>query len=203
RVGEGDALSIGVWSMALGLLVGGMALTLFGLIGVLYAPVIAVVTLAAGLWGLAELAQAHLARQDRVLFEPIGTLEINRRQREPGEPTGWLIAWVSALAGCVLLCSLVSALAPPTACDAMCYHLELPKRFLEQHTLVYLPDSDNCTYPLLVEMWYLWALALNDGTAAQLVHWGLGIVLSLATVLFAEPLLGRRSPWLAGLTMLL
>src|SRR5262249_15830771 len=37
----------------------------------------------------------------------------------------------------------------------------------------------------------------------QLVHWGLGILLSLATVLFAEPLVGRRWAWLAGLTMLL
>jgi hypothetical protein len=202
-VGEEDALSIGVWSIALGLSVGGLALTLFGLIGVLYSPVIAVATLAAGLWGLAELAQSHLARQDRVLFEPVGEQQLAAFRPEPGAPGQWLTIRMAGLAGCVLFGSLISALAPPTACDAMCYHLELPKRFLELHALVYLPDSDNSTYPMLVEMWYLWALALDGGTAAQLVHWGLGLLLALATVLFAEPLVGRRWGWLAGLTMLM
>lgn len=202
-VGEEDALSVGVWSIALGLLMGGLTWTLLGLCGVLYAPVIAVATLAAGLWGLAELAQAHLARQDRVLFEPIGEQPMSARRCEPGEPGSWLKLCLSGLAGCVLIGSFISALAPPTACDAMCYHLELPKRYLEQHALVYLPDSDNSTYPMLVELWYLWALALDGGVAAQLVHWGLGLLLALATVLFAELLVGRRWGWLAGCTMLL
>src|SRR5258708_3718188 len=121
------------------------------------------------------MAQAHLARQDRVLFEPIGAQQFSPRTSEPVEPGRWLVVCLSGLASCVLFGSLLSALAPPTACDAMCYHLELPKRFLEQHALVYLPDSDNSTYPMLVEMWYLWALALDGGTAAQLVHWCLGI----------------------------
>ncbi|HEX2518673.1 MAG TPA: phospholipid carrier-dependent glycosyltransferase [Castellaniella sp.] len=99
--------------------------------------------------------------------------------------------------------ALVAALAPPTDGDALCYHLELPKQFLAQHAL-FCPDyNDHATFPLLVEMWYVWAMALDGPAAAQLVHWLLGILLSLAAVLLCETVVRRSWAWLAGALMLL
>ena len=38
--------------------------------------------------------------------------------------------------------------------------------FLADHAVRFLPDSDNSTFPLLAEMWYAWALALDGPVAA-------------------------------------
>ena len=37
-----------------------------------------------------------------------------------------------------------------------------------------------------------------SAVAAQLVHWGLGLLLAAASVLLARPALGNRAAWLAG-----
>ena len=105
-----------------------------------------------------------------------------------------------ARGGLVIAClaTLVSALAPPTAGDALCYHLELPKTFLAQHGLVYVPFSDNSTFPMLAEIWFLWGLALDGPVAAQLMHWLLGVLFILSTVVLATPLIGRPWAWLAA-----
>jgi 4-amino-4-deoxy-L-arabinose transferase-like glycosyltransferase len=52
-------------------------------------------------------------------------------------------------------------------------------------------------------MWYLWALALDGGVAAQLVHWALGVLLALAAVLLARRVVGRDGALLAGAIVLL
>jgi hypothetical protein len=96
----------------------------------------------------------------------------------------------------------VSALAPAVAGDALCYHLELPKQFLAAGRIEFLPLHENSTFPLLAEMWYLWALSLDTAVAAQLVHWGLGLLLAGASVLLARPVVGRRAAWLAGAVVL-
>jgi hypothetical protein len=98
---------------------------------------------------------------------------------------------------------LIGALAPATDGDALCYHLELPKLFLEHHSLFCPEYNDHATYPLLVEMWYLWAMTLDGPVAAQLVHWALGILLALGAVVLAEVVLGRSWAWLAGAVVLL
>jgi hypothetical protein len=52
-------------------------------------------------------------------------------------------------------------------------------------------------------MWYLWALALDSGVAAQLVHWELGLLCAVAGVLLATPVVGRPWGWVAGALVLL
>lgn len=118
-------------------------------------------------------------------------------------PPGWLAYAVFSLAAGGVLAALVLALAPPTAGDALCYHLELPKRFLQSHRLEYLPYDDACTYPLLVEMWFLWALVLDGEVAAQLVHWQWGLLFGWAAAYLARMALDRRWAWLAGALVLL
>jgi len=118
-------------------------------------------------------------------------------------PPDWLAYLVFSLAAGGVLAALAAALAPPTAGDALCYHLELPKRFLQSHRLDYLPYDDACTYPLLAEMWFLWALALDGEVAAQLVHWQWGLLFAWAAVQLAQMVVDRRWAWLAGAVVLL
>lgn len=189
-VGEDGALAVGVWSVAAGLVVGGLTLVALGMAGLLFKPLIGVLTLAAGFFGIGEISRAYLQReQRRRLGLPLPQPELETP--ELNGPPRWLSQGLLLLAAVAAIASLISAAAPPTAGDALCYHLELPKRYLLEGAIVHLPDHDNSTYPLLVEMWYLWALALEGGVAAQMVHWGLGVLLALATALLAQPLVGR------------
>ena len=188
-----------VWSIGLGLVCAALLWTALGMVGWLYRPVIAGVTWIAGCWAIVELAYAWLlagGNRPTVLTALIA-------EPSPDRPPKWIVAGLSILAGVALVASLLGALAPPTAGDALCYHLNLPKVFLTDHALVFLPDDENCTFPLLVEMLYLWGLALDGPVAAQLIHWGLGLLLACATILLAESIVGRGWSLLAGAVVLL
>lgn len=205
RVGEEELLSIGVWSLSLGLIVAGMLLAGLGLAGLLYAPLIGAMSAAASFWGLGELLNEYVHRWERRLL-PVVREPASLETPEPlpfAPPPRWLTICFAAMAGLACCGSLIGALAPPTDGDALCYHLELPKAFLAAHQFKFLPDSDNSTFPLLVEMWYLWALALDGGVTAQLVHWVLGLLLGLAAVVLATPVVGRAWAWVAGAVVLL
>lgn len=194
-VGQDDRLSIAVWSLALGLIAAGHGLATLGAIGLLHVPLIGLLTLAAAGCGLRELMRDHgsclpqsVAPEDDSAWAP---------------PSDWFYRVLLVAAGSACVGSLVGALAPPIAGDALCYHLELPKSFLAEHRLAFLPYHDNSTFPLLTEMLYLWGLALDGGVCAQLVHWAVGVLLMLATVLLAAPLLGRPWAWAAGTVVVL
>lgn len=211
RLDEDDPLAAGVWSVGLGLVVGGMTLVGLGLCGLLYVPLIGVLTTGAAFWGLGQLVQARVRRAAELderagrfepLLEPDEAAETADDRSEPGPPP-WVVRGVLWAAGLAAAGSLVAALAPPTAGDALCYHLELPKQFLIRHGLVFLPYHDNSTFPLLAEMWYLWGLALQGGVCAQLVHWGLGLLLALGSVVLATPIVGRPWAWVVGALVLL
>ncbi len=209
-VAEEDRLSEVVWSVSLGLVTAGLLILGLGLAGVLYAHVIGMLTMAACFGGLGGILCRQLRGAERKAF-PLdgGLLEGGRPAvEEPDEapwapPPRWLSRGMLLAAAVACLGSLIGALAPPTAGDALCYHLELPKTFLLEHRIGYLPYHDNATFPLLAEMWYLWGLALDGAVCAQLVHWGLGILLGLATVVLATGILGRGWAWIAGALVVL
>ena len=203
---EGDRLSVAVWSIALGLIAAGLLLAVMGLLGLLYVPLIVALTLVGCAWGFWEMLRSQLARETN---ESEFGMETAQPADDDALPSpGWepprLLFWCLALAVLAACAgSLMGALAPPTAGDALCYHLELPKAFLLEHKLAHLPYSDNSTFPLLAEMWYMWGLALDGGVCAQLVHWGLGLLLGCATVVLGGPIIGRRWALVAGAVVLL
>jgi hypothetical protein len=200
RLDQDDRLAHATWSLGLGMVAAGLALTMLGLAACLYREVIGVLTFCGGFWGLAEIIRDSLRHREA---SRAGGRAGIPSATEPAAPRRWLRDFVGALVAIALVGSLVSALAPPTAGDALCYHLELPKIFLARHALIDVPYSDNGTFPLLVEMWYLWGLALEGGVTAQLIHWGLGVLLALAAVVLATPILGRPWAWAVGAVVLL
>jgi hypothetical protein len=99
--------------------------------------------------------------------------------------------------------TMIGALAPPTAGDALCYHLEIPKRFVQQGAVSYLPLTDNSVMPFLMEMLYTLSLLLCGPELAQLVHWLVGILLALAAVELAVPFVSKGgSAWVGTIVLL-
>jgi len=113
-------------------------------------------------------------------------------------------AFYFALAGFgVLILALLQALLPPTAHDAMCYHLYIPKRFVAVQRIEYLPYLVNSLFPFLIEMHFTLALLFGQPALANIFHLFTGVGLFLGIAAF-----GRRlgSLWVglaAGLIFIL
>ena len=82
-------------------------------------------------------------------------------------PAGKLLAalmiWIGVLA-------VLIALAPPTAYDALMYHLLGPRQFLEQGSVFPSTSRWWINFPFLAEMGYAAPLALLSDSAARLLH---------------------------------
>jgi hypothetical protein len=93
--------------------------------------------------------------------------------------------------GIFVLFQLVIALAPPLKWDALAYHLELPRQYLQAGYLIYLPDNPYWGYPQINEMLYTFAIALHRSQTAAVVSWGFGLVFLLGMVGFTNSLYTR------------
>lgn len=200
RLTASDRLATFVWSASLGWILAGLLLAVLGFLHLLYVPVIGILTMMGAFWGVGDLCFARDSHDNR--SEDAASAE-PEESRPSSVPRVNVLLGVQLLAIVAALTTLVSALAPPTAGDALCYHLELPKAFLAQHSLAHLPHHDNSTFPLLTEMWYLWGLALDGPVAAQLVHWVMGMLLALSATLLAAPIVGRTWSTVVGAVVLL
>jgi hypothetical protein len=118
-----------------------------------------------------------------------------------GETNGSGLAWNIPL-GFVLIGTLLTALAPVTDGDALCYHLQVPKVFLANGSVGFDPDLHETVYPLLTEMLYVLALALRGPVACRLVQWLLGVGFALNVAALARPILGNRASWAATVALL-
>jgi hypothetical protein len=180
RIRTSDRLERLVWESSLGFLTVTTLLGWLGQLELLHRGAIVAATWIAAAAGCYRLWQ---------LFVETNSGQASARETA-NEPPSWLSYGLRLAAGLAIIAAYVSALAPPTAGDALTYHLELPKRFLQAGGLTFNPDDDNIVYPLVAEIGFLWALAFDDAAATALVHWGCGLLLIGATYVLARPHVG-------------
>ncbi len=106
----------------------------------------------------------------------------SRRQRPSSIPWLWLFI------GLIGLMALVRALLPPTGWDALVYHLQGPRLYLEAHRLIGVPENFYLNWPAQVEMLFTWGMLLKSDILAKLLHWSFWLL--IVALLYA---LGRRS----------
>ncbi len=83
--------------------------------------------------------------------------------------------------------TFLASLAPPTAQDALVYHLAVPSKYIEAGGIRYIPESFFAQFPANVEMLFTLALLLRGPSLAGGCHWLLG-----AAVVVAIAALARR-----------
>jgi len=98
--------------------------------------------------------------------------------------------------------TLLTALAPVTDGDALCYHLQVPKVFLTQRSAGFDPDLHETIYPLTTEMLYAVALACRGPVACRLVQWIFGLAFAANVTALARPVLGDRARWAGAVALL-
>lgn len=185
-----DRAAAVVWNTTLGLVFCGSLFATLGFLGALYGQVIICFTMVGVVAESIFLARRLLRRTD---CRSTPAAAMPRDSRQGIDLPNWTIIFLLVGASLAGGTSLLGALAPPIAGDALCYHLELPKRYLQEHALAHFPYSDNSTYPLLAEMWFLWGLALDGPIAAQLMHWSCGILLAGGAYVVGLSIIGRRA----------
>jgi hypothetical protein len=104
--------------------------------------------------------------------------------------------WAQAAIFLAILIAFWAALAPETEYDALWYHLELPRQWLQQGGPVDRIEDYVSLYPLTWELVFGVGLALGGDVAARLLHFAclplIAIILFEATKRF-----GAGSPWVA------
>jgi len=139
------------WGFAIGFGVLGWLLFFQGIAG-LYSPVALATLLAVGVAGL--------------VFIWGGDCKAAAEQAPPPyTPFDWMLVAALVLA---LLFDFFEGLAPPVDGDTLAYHFAMPKQFIEQGRLFFVPRAMDGAIPLLGQMTYIPVLALGGEKALTL-----------------------------------
>jgi hypothetical protein len=97
--------------------------------------------------------------------------------------------------GLIFLITLIQALAPPYAFDALSYHLEFPARILRDGGIRPY-DVMQFWFPGMPEGTYLWVMALGSDRAPQLIHlsW---MLIAVGLIWKWAQIWSDRAAWLA------
>jgi len=146
---------------ALAILIGIYSYTIFalGILGILYRETILIATMVFIVGAL--------------LFYKKNKYEIPRPKLNNKE-----IRPLFLLFAVMAIVNLVGALGPELSFDALWYHLTIPKIFLENHRIDFIPG--NLFYysvtPKIGDMLYVPALAFGNEILAKLIQWSFGIL---------------------------
>lgn len=119
-------------------------------------------------------------------------------------PTGDAFTrWLRRGAILLLALAIVMALAPPTAWDALMYHLAGGHIYLTAGRIVSVPDNFRLGFPQLVLMLYTWLMILAHPSTGALLHACFGGLLLMALHGAARRQGHPHAGWLAAVTLLL
>jgi len=149
-----------------------------GLLGILYKPIIILITtiyILTTLYYYRKQVKMNLLRCFET-FKEIQKSPVNSIKRN------LLLTILLSMLLSQGIVNLVGALGPELAFDALWYHLTIPKLYLENHSVFYVPGGllYYSLMPKLTEMLYVGALALNGETLAKLIHFSFGLLSSIA-----------------------
>ena len=179
-----DPLERWVFSLGLGFGVTAYAVLGLGLTGVLHPAVLAGV-----LAVLTYLVRHEVILAGRAATAFVGSLLALRREiRQRAGIISLLVPLVELLLAAVLLL----ALAPPTGYDALMYHLQGPKRFLELGRIAMLPDVQQANMPLTVDLLYLVGLAFASDEMPNVLHLTLALLVAVAIYGFGRQFVDER-----------
>ena len=126
-----------------------------------------------------------------------GDLTLARGGDRPDRITVVLLAALCAS----LFIDLLEAFAPAGDVDTMAYHFALPKQFLQQHRIFFVPLAVEGAVPLLMHMTYALALALGGEQAVQL--WLLITQIGLLATLYGVARRWLDRDWSLALVLVL
>jgi hypothetical protein len=117
-------------------------------------------------------------------------------------PSGRLDFTIVTGIAIIIFATLLIGLAPPLKFDTLVYHLTLPRIYLQEGNISYLPQLFYWGMPQVTEMLYTWALALAGEDAAIIFGWLIGLITLLGVFGYVRQLVGARAAWVAIASLL-
>lgn len=112
------------------------------------------------------------------------------------------IGLIAAFTLVILAANLVIALAPPTSFDGLTYHLTLPKYYLFEGRINYVPELMYWGMPQLSEMAFTLAMKFGGAEAAATLQWMVGLIALVAIFSYLQQTLNKNSAWVAVASLL-
>lgn len=97
----------------------------------------------------------------------------------------------------ILTCSFIISLAPPLEFDAMTYHLAIPRAYLYESHISFLPNNVLWGMPEGTEMLNTLVMVLGGNETASLLGWFLGLLTIMGIFSYAKERLGNNAAWVA------
>lgn len=96
--------------------------------------------------------------------------------------------------------NLVGALGPELGFDALWYHLVIPKIFIENQSIHFIPGGllYYSVMPKLVDLLYIPALMFSGEISAKLMHFSFGLLSAIMTYKVANLFVNKRLSYLAA-----
>lgn len=85
-----------------------------------------------------------------------------------------------------LIINLIPAMAPPWTWMGISYHLAVPKIYMREHSIVYIPSILHSNFPLFTAMLNLFGLVLYNDIFLELIAYSFNITLILAIISFSK-----------------
>jgi len=104
-------------------------------------------------------------------------------------------------AGLTGVCVLAGLLAPETANDSLCYHINLPKIYLETNRIGPIAYDINSTFPGFMEMLFTLGLGLGGDTLAKFFHVSTALFLAGAVLLWGRRAGKLENAWQAAILL--
>jgi 4-amino-4-deoxy-L-arabinose transferase-like glycosyltransferase len=161
-----------------------------------------VIALIVFLFGISHVLVGQVLAPAMVLLGISALVHLRRVHRPPGNPmkavpSGLLFALVISIA---LFPLLLLPLYPPTASDAVTYHLAVAQHYLQTGSVQPTPQYRYAVFPQLVEMLFTVSLMLGNDVIAQCVSFVFLLVTAAAVVAFVRRQgHGASSSWGAAL----
>ena len=104
--------------------------------------------------------------------------------------------------GFILATMLAKSLAPPLKFDALVYHLSLPKIYLLEGRINYVPELMFWGMPQLAEILYTFAMALAGVESAVVLGWAFGALTLTGLLGYLAERFSPRAAWVALASLL-
>ncbi len=165
------AAELNLFSIALGIILLSLGVLWIGLMGFLTKNSVLILILALALFPSALKQKNCFGRAGFKTFIPQTSQE--------------KVIWICLIGALVVSC--LQCGAPPIGNDALAYHLDHPKHFIQNHQISYLALTRESLWPFQTEMLFTIGLLLQGTTLAQFFHWCFYLLTTAGVYLF-----GRR-----------
>ncbi|MCD5390694.1 hypothetical protein LR007_02375 [candidate division NPL-UPA2 bacterium] len=100
--------------------------------------------------------------------------------------------------GATAAIALIGALTPPLNYDTLSYHLGVPKIYIRNHRIMYLPHQVYSNFPFTLQMLYTLSLLLKGDILAKLIHLSFGLLTVGAIYCFSRRYFSQKIALLAA-----